>query len=262
MSDQHVDDLLELYALGALEPAETLVVERHLETCTECSAELEEHRGVVEHLAWAVEQREPSSALRLKVRRRIEALERTSQVVEEPVQSKRMWGARLFGRGLRPLHGLTVLGLLAILLLVGWNVRLQRELSTLSAQVSAQRQEQTTLLASGTRVITLDAQPAAPDARGNLVINPEGNRAYLVTSGLPSLPPNKAYQLWLSDGNTRISAAVFRVDARGSASMFVYSPNPMNSYTSCGITIEPASGSDGPTGDRVLRAASWGYTGH
>ena len=157
---------------------------------------------------------------------------------------------------------LALLGLLAILLLAGWNLRLQRDLSTLSAQISAQRQEQTALLASGTRVITLDAQPAAPDARGNLVINPEGNRAYLVASGLPSLPSNKAYQLWLSNGDTRISAAVFRVDARGSASLFVYSPNPMNSYTSCGITIEPASGSAGPTGDRVLRAASWGYTGH
>ena len=106
----------------------------------------------------------------------------------------------------------------------------------------------------------MDAQPAAPDARGNLVINPEGNNAYLVTSGLPSLPAGKAYQLWLSEGDTRISAAVFTVDARGSASMFVYSPKPMSSYTSCGITIEPASGSDWPTGDRVLRAASWGYT--
>ena len=140
MSDQHVNDLLELYALGALQPAETLEVERHLETCTECSAELEEHRNIVEHLAWAVEQREPSSALRLKVRRRIESLERAGQIIADPMPPRQSWRDRLVGRRLRPLHGLAVLGLLAVLLLAGWNLRLQRELSTLSAQVSAQRQ--------------------------------------------------------------------------------------------------------------------------
>lgn len=262
MSDQHVHDLLDLYALGALEPAETLEVERHLETCDECRVALEEQRWVVEQLAWAVEQREPSSALRLKVRRRIESLERAGQVVaEQPVQVKRSWRDRLFGGGLRPLHGLALAGLLMILVLAGWNFRLQRDLADLSRQVSAQRREQTALLASGAQVITMQAQPAAPEARGNLVINPQGKTAYLVASGLPALPSDKAYQLWLSNGNTRISAAVFHVDKQGSASFFVYSPDPLSTYTSCGITIEPAAGSPGPTGDRVLRAASWNYSG-
>lgn len=262
MSDQHVHDLLDLYALGALEPAETLQVERHLETCDECRVALEEQRWVVEQLAWAVEQREPSSALRLKVRRRIESLERADQVVaEQPVQIKRSWLDRLFGRGLSPLHGLALAGLLMILALAGWNFRLQRNLAELSWQMSAQRQEQTALLAAGAQVITMEAQPAAPEARGNLVINPQGKSAYLVASGLPALPSGKAYQLWLSNGDTRVSAAVFRVDEQGSASFFVYAPDPMSSYISCGITIEPASGSPEPTGDRVLRAASWVYTG-
>src|SRR5687768_8924748 len=127
MSDQHVTDLLELYALGALEPAEMPGVERHLESCAECRAALEEQRMVVEQLGWAAEQHMPPPELGLKVRQRIEALQRAGQV-EQPRPARRSWRDRLFGRDSRPLQGLVFVALVAILLLAGWNIRLQRNL--------------------------------------------------------------------------------------------------------------------------------------
>jgi anti-sigma-K factor RskA len=260
MSDQHVNDLLDLYALGALEPAEMLEVERHLEVCVTCRATLEESTFVVEQLAWAAEQQMPPPELQIKVRRRIESLQRAGRI-EEPRPARRSWRDRFFGRGPRPLQGLALAGLFMIVLLAGWNLRLQRSLDELTTQVSAQRQAQTALLGSDARVITMSPQPAAPEARGNLVLNPSGKDAYLVASGLPRLPGDKAYQFWLAEGDARTSAAVFRPDKQGSASFFVHAPKPLSSYTGCGITIEPASGSPSPTGDRVLRAAGWNYKG-
>ncbi len=109
------------------------------------------------------------------------------------------------------------------------------------------------------RVIELAPQPAAPQATGKLLVDPDGTDAYLVAAGLPTLPSDKGYQLWLLQGEERTSGGVFRVDERGAGSLLVRSPQPLADYTGCGITIEPATGSDRPTGERVLRSRSWSY---
>jgi anti-sigma-K factor RskA len=259
MSDQHVDDLLDLYALGALEPAEAAGVERHLEGCPACRAAFEQSRRVVEHLAWSPDQQEPPLELWTKVRRRIESLQRAGRGEAPAGRSRHGW---LLGGRVRPLQGLALAGLLLILVLAGWNLTLQRRLDALAAEVREQQQVAAMLSAPGARVVPMVSQPAAPMARGSLVIDPQATGAYLVAQGLPSLPADKAYQLWLTAGEARTSAAVFRVDEYGSATLMVRSEKPMQTYTGCGITIEPAAGSPRPTGDRVLRAQYWdGYQG-
>jgi anti-sigma-K factor RskA len=252
MSDQHVDDLLDLYALGALEPAEASDVERHLEGCPACRAAFGQSRRVVEHLAWTPDQQEPPPELWTKVWRRIESLQRAAhgKAPARAGRSRRGW--------LRPLHGLALAGLLLIFVLAGWNLTLQRRLDDLTAEVREQQQVAAMLTAPGARVVPMVSQPAAPMARGSLVIDPQATGAYLVAQGLPSLPADKAYQLWLTAGEARTSAAVFRVDEYGSATLLVRAEKPMQTYTGCGITIEPVAGSPRPTGDRVLRAQYWG----
>ena len=259
MSGQHVDDLLDLYALGALEPAEASNVECHLEGCPACRAAFGQSRWVVEHLAWTPDQQEPPPELWTKVRRRIESLQRAGRE-EAPARAGRSRRGWLLGGRVRPLQGLALAGLLLIFVLAGWNLTLQRRLEDLAAEVREQQQVAAMLSAPDARVVPMVSQPAAPMARGSLVIDPQASGAYLVAQGLPSLPADKAYQLWLTAGEARTSAAVFRVDEYGSATLLVRSEKPMRTYTGCGITIEPAAGSPRPTGDRVLRAQYWdGY---
>ena len=261
MSGQHVDDLLDLYALEVLEPAEASEVERHLEICPVCRAAFEQSRGVVEHLAWTPDQKEPPPELWTKVQRRIESLQRAGRG-RALARAGRSWRGWLLGGRVRPLHGLALAGLLLIFVLAGWNLTLQRRLDDLTAEVREQQQVAAMLSAPDARVVPMVSQPAAPMARGSLVIDPQATGAYLVAQGLPSLPADKAYQLWLTAGEARTSAAVFRVDEYGSATLMVRSEKPMQTYTGCGITIEPAAGSPRPTGDRVLRAQYWdGYQG-
>ncbi|MDQ7028742.1 MAG: anti-sigma factor [Ardenticatenia bacterium] len=76
----------------------------------------------------------------------------------------------------------------------------------------------------------------------------------LVVNGLAPLAQDQAYQLWLirPDGR-RDNGGVFRVERPGELTLHrVVSPAPWTLYTGVGVTVEPATGSPGPTGPRVL----------
>ncbi len=253
MSDEHVDDLIDLYALGALEPGEQNVVDSHLETCMHCQALLAERQRLVALLAWTPDQRTPPPDLGPRIRRHIEHLQHQEggEILAQRPQL-RLPPRRLRVPSLRA--GLVVAGLALLLLLGGWNVALQRRLASLSTQLAEQQAAARVLLAPEARRVIMAAQPAAPRARGSLYLDPAGSEAYLVADGLQPLPNDKAYQLWLVEGEQRTSGGVFRADERGAATLLIHSPRPLRSYTSCGITIERAGGSDRPTGDRVLRS--------
>jgi anti-sigma-K factor RskA len=58
--------------------------------------------------------------------------------------------------------------------------------------------------------------------------------------------------LWLIQDGQRTSGGVFSVSDEGYGSLWISSPEPLATYSAFGITIEPAGGSPGPTGDKVL----------
>jgi anti-sigma-K factor RskA len=85
-----------------------------------------------------------------------------------------------------------------------------------------------------------------------IVISLEGTHGTLVVDNLPPLEEDQQFQLWLVRDSQRASGGVFSVDEDGYGSVWVSSPEPLASYTGFGITIEPAGGSAGPTGEKVL----------
>jgi anti-sigma-K factor RskA len=89
-------------------------------------------------------------------------------------------------------------------------------------------------------------------ATGILVINQEGTLGTLVVNGLTKLDPSQQYQIWLIKDGIRTSGGVFSVFGSGYGYLYIRSPEPLGSYTSFGVTIEPKGGSPGPTGDKVL----------
>lgn len=73
-----------------------------------------------------------------------------------------------------------------------------------------------------------------------------------MVDGLPKLDESQQYQLWLIKDGERTSGGVFSVTSSGYGWVYVRTPDPLASYQAAGITIEPAGGSPGPTGDKVL----------
>ncbi len=102
------------------------------------------------------------------------------------------------------------------------------------------------------RVINLAGTSNAPQATGVIIMSKNGEQGTLVVDRLPALDPKHQYQLWLNKPGERDSGGVFSVDDAGYASLWVWSRDPLAEYTSFGITVEPAGGSPGPTGQKVL----------
>jgi anti-sigma-K factor RskA len=90
------------------------------------------------------------------------------------------------------------------------------------------------------------------EAKGLMVLTGDGRSGTLVVDGLPKLGPERQYQLWLIQDGQRTSGGVFSVDSWGYGAMVIESERPLDSFQSVGVTIEPAGGSPGPTGEKVL----------
>jgi anti-sigma-K factor RskA len=102
------------------------------------------------------------------------------------------------------------------------------------------------------QTIPLAGTETAPQATGLIVISADGEHGTLVADGLATLGQDQQYQLWLIKDGERTSGGVFSVNQEGYGSLWVESPQPLSSYSAFGITIEPAGGSPGPTGNKVL----------
>ncbi|MBA3825090.1 MAG: zf-HC2 domain-containing protein, partial [Ktedonobacterales bacterium] len=72
--NRHIDDLLDAYALGALEPYEVAEVEAHLEGCASCRQSAARARATAQHLLLAAPAVQPPAALRAKVLARVHAV--------------------------------------------------------------------------------------------------------------------------------------------------------------------------------------------
>jgi anti-sigma-K factor RskA len=210
-----------------------LQVSEHLAACPACREELRQYQAVVDQLALATPLAEPPAALKDKlmgqVQRRV-----------QPVEGKLSFWQRLvalFGRT-APAWGLASFAL--VLVLAASNLLLWRQLG----QISTAQPEM--------RVIKLSSTNAVAPANGLIVISTDGNHGTLVVDELPVLPDTQEYQLWLIRDGKRTSGGIFSVSRDGYGSLWVHSPEPLASYSSFGITVEPAGGSPAPSGSKVL----------
>jgi hypothetical protein len=149
-----------------------------------------------------------------------------------------------------PGPALIVLVAAALVLVLGSGgllVRLQAE--------SATRRQIEELLARA-QARPLEAADPGRGGSGRAYLDPGSDQVLVVASDLPPLPSDRAYQLWFvrPDGQ-RDSGGMLAVNADGDGTMLAHAPAGLAAYTAIGITEEPASGSQQPTGPRVIGAA-------
>jgi anti-sigma-K factor RskA len=88
-------------------------------------------------------------------------------------------------------------------------------------------------------------------ASGQLVVTPEGQGALLVRN-LPAAPAGKTYEAWVIEGGKPKPAGTF---AGGGVQMAFALTRPVPSGATVAVTIEPAGGSEQPTGNIEFSAA-------
>ena len=238
-ADNHatIRERLPAYALGCLDEAEVDETAHHVDDCPDCAAEWAEYVAVADALALAVPEAVPSAGLRGRLLAAA-AGERIAAVpaakispTKKAAETAAIHTAAIRGRRW---PAMAVVALAAVvlggLLWAAFGLWLSPEVPPVS----------------------LSPTDMAPEADGELVFERGGRAATLTVRGLPVLPADRQYQLWLVSDGQRESGAVFSVNSNGWAETAVEMSRAAADYERFGITIEPAGGSPGPTGERVL----------
>ena len=193
-------DLLGPYVMGTLEPYEEREVEDHLQRCASCRQEAQELRLVHERLAdLAYSTEAPPKDLRARV---VAGIPRREAGRRVPI-----WVAAVAAA----FCVLAVLGVIITPDLFG-------------ARASA----------------NLSPTGRAPDAGGEVSIRGTGENMEmrLEAWGLPPCKSEQYYELWLVEGDERVSAGSFTVGQSGRVDVRLNVPGFAGSYSKVGVTAE------------------------
>jgi len=91
--------------------------------------------------------------------------------------------------------------------------------------------------------------------RGNVLVNPRLG-VLLIASNLPALAAGKTYQMWvIPKGGAPRPAGLFQSTAQGTALHMLSGPVDPAAVSAVAVSVEPESGSAGPTTTPIIMAA-------
>jgi anti-sigma-K factor RskA len=229
--ETHVLESLPAYAIGSLDPDEAQQVAEHLAACTLCRQDLEAYQSVADELAlaFADSTETPSPQIKQRLMAQVSDRRETSPVRQRWSLSRWMPAAGALA--------LVMIALLAISNVLLW-----------------QRMQNMEMLRGprGMWAIAIQGTDAAPQASAFMIVGADGKNGVFVVDEMPRLAEGQEYQLWLWRNGEVHSGGVFDVDEDGYRGLRVEAPDSLLSYSSCNVTIEPAGGSEYPTGEEVL----------
>jgi anti-sigma-K factor RskA len=244
-----LDELLPLYALDALDGEEREQVARYVARDAAARAEVESLREAVSFLP-SRDDRAPAS-LWAGIEGALDApsdeltappLRLVGEHADEQPRSR---------RSRRVVALLAAAAIVLVAVLVVQVVRQQERIDDLAAEMHEDPMEQQAMAARGSpdaHVIALD--PMAGDHGAEVVMLPDGT-GYLMAKQLPALDGAGTYQLWAKVGDgaeaRMVSLGVLGRDPGISPFRLVARPSMFE------VTSEPATGSDTPGADVVLR---------
>lgn len=228
-----VHTLTGAYAVHALDAAESELFEGHLRECQSCWDEVRELTATSARLAEAVSEPAPPG-LRERV---LAAVTRTRQDAPDAdvvdLAARRRW------------YQAPATAAAAFLLVVAGGLGVFAASEQRQAEQAEERAARIAAIATDPdRFVT--SIPAISGGRAH-VAAADGSVVFH-TTGLPLLPEDRVYQLWLiEDGHSR-SAGVL-----GNGSELAAFVEDMGSAESLGVTVEPVGGSTQPSDELVLR---------
>ncbi len=265
----HPEELLEAYALDALEEAETLQVESHLESCNHCSLAVAELHHAIGRLGQSLALREPPATLRSRLMDELETL----SVQTNPPVTRAIW--RLYktpaARFLVPAAAVVMVALFSVgvVMNLGLSDRtqdLERENATLTAQV-AQSTEQDSQLAETVQQLrvtnywlanpenqsmSLKPPSGTGSSRGILVVTNDGRRAMLLLAGMREPWPSANYHVWLTRQGDKLWAGMVNVDDAGWGTITIQPAESVFRFNKVELTAERVAGAPASGADMVL----------
>lgn len=263
-SHEQIREWISAYVLGALEPEEIEQVELHLESCASCRAVVAEERRIALILPYLAESQPVPLRARRRLMQRVEAIEEQTDETRAGESSEDA-AVQIISRRRHIPAGLVRLGwavaAVAVIVLgvfVWNNVQMQAQVASKNKELSVVQQQQhtvTKVLSSQNGVsTTLQNTGVAPGADGGIIVNPNENFALVVVEGMPKLPVNENYVVWLMRGTQPVNQGILPINEQGHGQLYVHPSEALSTFTGVLITEESNATASIPTGVRMLSA--------
>jgi len=259
VSDLHpFRELVEAYALGALDAEDRTAFEAHLASgCAECEKALREARWLVSQLAYLAPESQPSLAVKEQLMRTVHAeaavLPFSTEKPKKASVPVWIWAG--------------VAAMVLLTLYSGWNARRFRLEVEQMRQVMAKQQAEHEHLTKQVAVLEQEAtmrQILASPESTKIMLMPSGkdmptleakwhSKMGIVVTGyqVPKLGKDRVLQLWLipkEKGSKPMPSITFWPSPDGSLAKLVTHPEePIPDVKALAITEEPSGGSAQPT---------------
>jgi anti-sigma-K factor RskA len=258
--EQCRDEMAE-HALGQSDPETAAAMRDHLAACVVCRREFAEIESAWAALPLACEPSAPGPQVFERVRSRID------QLSGKPAPS----AAERPPSPLTPRQRLLsyVLAASVLAALIGGSLVLRndaprgstgdvaadRALRDLAGRLGKLQELEQMLRSDGVKLASLHA-PASERVGAYVLWDLTTGQWHVFAPGLPPAPAGKTYQLWaVAEGSRPLAGPTFVVGSSGIGSVVADFPElkPGAAITAV-VTLEPAGGSEAPSGDSVLEA--------
>jgi anti-sigma-K factor RskA len=237
-AQQHPEDLVAAYVLGATGPDETAEVEQHLATCAQCRRLEQDLRAVESLLPNLADEVEPSTALKSRLMAAIAQEPPRQQTPDDapPPTPPIAFAERAQARRAAPNRSMW-LAVAAMLALIVAGALIYRQRNTAEQP---------------TRQYAVAGTPAMRSVRGTIKYYQSGQKLQLDLQGLKAIPGSKVYELWLIHATksgkllSALGVTGFRPSADGTATVTL-SGHDVPAYQLAGLTVERAPLSRVPT---------------
>jgi hypothetical protein len=244
---QPTREMLEAYALGALDEDERASIDDHLRTCADCRRLADELIETAHKLPLAVgaaSPLRPPATLKARV---------LGQVApEKGGESQRRWWWR-------PSVALALVSLVLAGLFAAWNARLddalsqERDLRVRLARLQIQQELVLEVVDSRETRKAVLLPPAGSESRayGKVFTRADMRHVVALAARLPQPRPDHAYHLWLTTGRGTRLARVLPVDSSGFGLVLFDADRAGPVYKEARL-IEQLKGSRRPSGEPIL----------
>ena len=286
----HPYNLLEAFALDALEADEEQAVLEHIEGCLECASVIDGHLLTAAALAFTAPSQAPPERVRTNLLASVELpqpeLQRVSLSQRRPSRGWAGTYSALGKRWARLLTPVTAVAAVAVVaVVIALNVQISGQMDEMQAENNLLREEmgqnqatataqlalasdtvtqiqgslhllQNTLAQPGNRSLPMNPmQPNSP-ARGVIVLSGDGNMGVIMASELEPLEGDSAYHVWLMRGQERVRVGNMDVDENGWGTVPLHMDNSLSQFDTVQLSRAPlALASVGIVGDIVLEAS-------
>lgn len=241
---EHIEELIEGYALNALDPEERSLVDQHTSHCSPCRKQLRVTEEAVHMLGFVATPIAPPLRCKRKV---LEKIER-EQFLHTPTRRARMAS---------PFSTWATVAALILFMATGmWGVSLQRQVGRMSSDMARARSEITELesmLAEVQEIRSLKGEGQTQYAVANTFMKPGSNKALLVIRNLPPLRPGQIYKVWVARDGMQEGLTTFNPPPADDTIQVPIEPRePMDHYKWIMVTIENNQPTDHPSENQAL----------